>query len=605
MATGPKETTRFGSGDRKPVSPKKYILPTIPTSAQLLQAIQRMTPAEAQQAFRHRVVPIAWEPGRISFVAAGDRAKAYAAEQDLTVSAVTNERTMLRELQAGQESELTSHAVWGLKNRFPHHALAQPFTAQQALWLVLGLAFIAFGVMWDRPTGTVAAFTAMLALFALALGLHIWSLLPARLPQPPLAMKIGDDELPIYSILVPLLRETKVADQLVLALRAFDYPPAKLDIKFIIEVGDEGLRKYFDDLRLPSNMEVLWVPKSEPQTRHKALNYALPFVRGDLVAIYDADSIPAADQLRRIAGTFSLAPKTVACLQTQLGYYNRNENWLTRQCAVEYAYLFKLLFPRLAKFGSPLLFAGVSTHYRTQLLRQAGAFDAHNVARDSGLGVRLARLGFRTALVPTLTREEAPCRLKDWMSQRVRWIKGALQTAIVNSRTPMKMWRELGARNFLLTQVLTTGAIIVALLHPFFLAWAVTAAVLVLLDMPAPEPLWLFLLSLYGFVAQLGYVAAMACTIRASLFLGRGVPWVTTILTAPAYWLMISVATWLAVLQYFTAAQRWTKTPHGVTRLKQQVGVEKKPAQVGAERQPAQTSAEMKPKIGAQNKLKG
>ena len=573
-----------------------------------------MTQAEAQQAFRHRVLPIAWEPGRISFVAAGDRAKAYAAEQELTVSAVTNERTMLRELQAGQESELTSHAVWGLKNRFPHHSLAQPFAAKQALWLVLGLAFIAFGVMWDRPTGAVIAFTAMLALFALAIGLKIWSLLPVKLPQPPLAMKIGDDELPIYSILVPLLRETKIADQLVLALRALDYPPAKLDIKFILESGDEASRKYFDDLRLPSHMEVLWVPKSEPQTRHKALNYALPFVRGDLVAIYDADSIPAADQLRRIAGTFSLAPKTVACLQTQLGYYNRNENWLTRQCAIEYAYLFKLLFPRLAKFGSPLLFVGVSTHYRTQLLRQVGAFDAHNVARDSGLGVRLARLGFRTALVPTLTREEAPRRLRDWMPQRVRWIKGALQTAIVNMRTPFKMWRELGARNFLLTQGLTAGAIIVALLHPFFLAWIACTAVLLILDMPPVGQLWLFLLALYGLIASFAYMVAMACTIRASLFLGRGgLSWTATILTVSAYWLMISAATWLAVLQYFTAAQRWTKTPHGVTRLKPQVGAEKKPAPVStekkpapvsAERKPAQTSVE-KPKIGAENKAKG
>ena len=185
------------------------------------------------------------------------------------------------------------------------------------------------------------------------------------------------------------------------------------------------------------------------------MNFALPFARGELIAVYDADSVPTPDQLRRIAAAFALAPKTVACLQTQLAYYNRNENWLTRQCAVEYAYLFKLLFPRLAQFGSPLLFTGVSAHYRTATLRQAAAFDAHNMARDSGLSVRLARMGFRTALVPMITREEAPCRFRDWMAQRVRWVKGVLQTAIVNMRSPVKMWRELGGRNFLLTQALT------------------------------------------------------------------------------------------------------------------------------------------------------
>ena len=536
-----------------------------------------MTPAEAQQAMRHRVVPISWEPGRIAYVAAGERAKAYAAEQGLTVSAIATERTLLRELQAGQESELANHALWGLKNRFPNYSAAQPFAAKEALWLVLGLALIAFGVMWDSPTGTVTAFVVMLALFALAIGVKIWCLLPVKLPQAPLAAKIADDALPIYSVLVPLLREAKVADQMVRAIGALAYPQARLDIKFNIEAEDQAALKFFDELRLPSHMEVIIVPKGVPQTRHKALNLALPFARGELIAVYDADSVPAPDQLRRIAATFALAPKTVACLQTQLAYYNRNENWLTRQCAVEYAYLFNLLFPRLARFGSPLLFAGVSTHYRTATLRQAGAFDAHNVARDSGLGVRLARMGFRTALVPVMTREEATCRLKDWMAQRVRWIKGALQTAIVNMRSPVKMWRELGGRNFLLTQTITLGAVIVALLHPFFFAWAVTAAILVLLEMPAPEPLWLFLLSLYGLIAQLAYVAAMASTIRATLFLGRNVSWVTTILTAPAYWLMISAAAWLAVLQYFTAARHWAKTPHGVSRIKPQVGAEKKP----------------------------
>ncbi len=609
MATGPKETTRSGGGDRKTASPKKFVLPTIPTSAQLLEAVQRLTPAEAQQALRHRIAPISWEPGKLSYVAAGERAKAYATEQGLEVSAITNERTMLQALQAGQESELVNHAVWGLKNRLPKHSAAQAFTAQQALWLALGLALVAFGVMWDRPTAAVVAFAVMLALFALAAGLNIWCLLPAKLPQAPPAVKVADDELPVYSVLVPVLRETKVADQLVQALRALDYPPGKLDIKLILEAEDQAARKFFDDLRLPSHMEVIVVPKGELRTRHKALNFALPFVRGELVAVYDADSLPANDQLRRVAGAFSLAPKTVACLQTQVGYYNRNENWLTRQCALDYSFQFKLLFPRLAKFGSPLLFAGASTHYRTALLRQAGAFDAHNVARDSGLGVRLARLGFRTALVPTLTREEAPCRLLDWLRQRVRWIKGALQTAIVNTRAPVRMWRELGGRNFLLTQAFTGGTIIVALLHPFFLAWLATVSVLVILDKPAGGQLWLFLLALYGMVTAAAFLLAMACTLRASLYLGRGISWGTVILTAPVYWLMVSVATWLAVLQYFTAAHRWAKTPHGVTRVKPQVAptsqqkaqavAEKKPSGGAASMQKPQFATEKKPSAGA------
>lgn len=574
------------SAEKKPASPKPYVVPKIPTSAELLEAVRRMTPQEAQQALRYRVVPISWEPGRVTYVAAGERAKTYATEKELEVSAITNERTMLRELQAGQETELMGYAVSGLRNRFPDLSAAQPFGAKESLWLVMGLALIAFGVMWDRPTSAVVAFTAMLALFLLMAGIKLWCLLPAKLPRAPLAMKIEDADLPVYSVLVPMLRETKIAEQTVRAMLALDYPHARLDIKFILEAEDQATRKFFEEQRLPSHMEVILVPKGVPATRHKALNYALPFVRGEFLAVYDADSVPAVDQLRRVAGTFALAPKTVACLQTQVGFINRNENWLTRQSALDYAHQFKLLFPRLAKFGAPLLFCGASTHYRTQTLRQVGAFDAYNVARDSGLGLRLARLGFRTALIPTLTREEAPRRLRDWFSQRTRWTRGALQTAIVNLRGPLELWREVGARNFLLIQALTLGAIIVALAHPFFLAWLATTATFLVLDKPGAPQLWLFLQALYGIAAALAFLTAMTSMARSSLFLGRGFSWAATILTAPIYWLLVSLATWLAVLQYFTGARHWTKTPHGMTRIRPHTGPKEDKKAPEAEKEP-------------------
>lgn len=569
MATGPKETARGDSGDKK--SAPRYVLPTIPTTAQLQEAIQRLTPAEAQQAFRHRVLPIAWEPGATRYVASGERAKAYAAAQGLTVSAVTNERTLLRELQRGRESELLHQAAAGLKDRFPQHSAAQGFTADQALWLVFGLGLIAFAAMWDRPTGEVVLFSAMLALFALMGALNIWCLLPVKLPPAPPANTVSDDALPVYTVLVPLLREAKLAERVVQVLSALDYPKAKLDIKLVLEDSDRATVKVFDEMRLPFHFEVIVVPKRAPETRHKALNYALAFARGDLLAIYHADDMPPADQLRRMAGAFALAPKTVACLQAKLGYYNRGENWLTRQAAIEQAFRFGLLFPRLARFGAPLLFAGAASHYRVQPLRQVGGFDAHNLAPDSGLSMRFARFGFRTALVPTLTRGEAPCRLGDWLAQRVRGIKGTLQTALVNTRTPLRMWRDLGSRNFLITQALTGGAIVSAMLHPFFLIWIAGAFTLEAIGRPMAGRLWLFLLALYGIVAIFAALAALAASIRASLFLGRGVSWAMALLTLPVYWLMTSIATWIAVLQFFAKKRRWIRTAHGVSRIKPQM----------------------------------
>ena len=83
-------------------------------------------------------------------------------------------------------------------------------------------------------------------------------------------------------------------------------------------------------LRLPPRFEVIVVPSGLPQTKPRALNYALQYSRGELLTIFDAEDIPEPNQLRLAAATFASLPVDVACLQAQLLFYNPNENWLTR-----------------------------------------------------------------------------------------------------------------------------------------------------------------------------------------------------------------------------------------------------------------------------------
>ena len=118
--------------------------------------------------------------------------------------------------------------------------------------------------------------------------------------------------------------------------------------------------------------EVIVVPAGQPQTKPRALNYALQFSRGELLTIYDAEDIPEPDQLRKAAERFAVSPPDVACLQAQLAFYNPNENWLTRQFTIEYAVLFGELLPALANHRLPLPLGGTSNHFRMGALKQAG-----------------------------------------------------------------------------------------------------------------------------------------------------------------------------------------------------------------------------------------
>lgn len=58
------------------------------------------------------------------------------------------------------------------------------------------------------------------------------------------------------------------------------------------------------------------------------------------------------------------------------------------------------------------------------MLRRIGAWDPYNVTEDADLGMRLARFGYRTAVIPSTTYEEAPVRFRPWLRQRTRWFKG-------------------------------------------------------------------------------------------------------------------------------------------------------------------------------------
>jgi cellulose synthase/poly-beta-1,6-N-acetylglucosamine synthase-like glycosyltransferase len=58
------------------------------------------------------------------------------------------------------------------------------------------------------------------------------------------------------------------------------------------------------------------------------------------------------------------------------------------------------------------------------VLRRIGAWDPFNVTEDADLGMRLARFGYRSAVIPSTTYEEAPARYSAWLRQRTRWFKG-------------------------------------------------------------------------------------------------------------------------------------------------------------------------------------
>ena len=100
---------------------------------------------------------------------------------------------------------------------------------------------------------------------------------------------------------------------------------------------------------------------------------------------------------------------------------------------------------------------GTSNHMPTRVWREIGGWDEFNVTEDADLGVRLARHGYRTMILDSITLEEANSDVINWIRQRSRWYKGYLQTMFVHLRHPVRLRREIGTKAILRLINMTGG----------------------------------------------------------------------------------------------------------------------------------------------------
>lgn len=382
--------------------------------------------------------------------------------------------------------------------------------------------------------------------------------------------RLADHRLPTYSIVVALHREARVAAQLVAALDTIDYPRGKLDIKLVLEDDDLATRRALEALALGPAYEIVVAPPGWPRTKPRALNIALPLLRGDFVAIFDAEDAPDPSQLREAAERFRRAPRALACLQARLAIDNIDDSWLTRLFAIEYAVLFDVLHQGMAGLQLPIPLGGSSNHFRTDVLREVGGWDAWNVTEDADLGLRLARFGYLTATIATTTREEAPAFLSTWLKQRRRWSKGWMQTFVTLSRNPRRLLGEVGMAKAFVLVLMMTNLVIVPLFWPLFTGFTIYD--LATGGLPSPSygfalvqaTLWISVV-VFGAGSTL-WLALLGMKRRKLLGLWPYLP-----LILPYYFLM-SIAAWAAFHDLIRRPYHWHKTEHGLARSSRQNG---------------------------------
>lgn len=465
---------------------------------------------------------------------------------------------------------LTAAGAGHLRTRYPGMSAAAPRRIKVAVFILL-VTLLMTGFVLSEPDGSLILLALPLSIpfqlvFFLRFSALIQLLRESGGNSSDAPVYRGDD-CPVYSILIPLYKETAAVPGLVAALRALDYPPEKLEIFFLTEAGDRETRRALDQAGGADLGIIMETNGPGPRTKPRALQTALPLTTGRFITVYDAEDRPDPLQLRKAVAAFGEEHSGVGCLQAKLKIRNRDRNWLTAHFGLEYDALFEGVLPYLAGLGIPLPLGGTSNHFRREALDGCGGWDPHNVTEDADLGLRLARFGWSSSVLDSVTYEEAPETLRVWRNQRSRWFKGWIQTLEVHTRDPLRLFGGLGAAKAVLALSATGAQVLSALIHPVILLWLIWQTADMLFSGAAPSAAEFAVLAFVMTNTALAYLSTVLLYVTVSGRRPISMTELKLFAGLPVYWLLQSLAAARAVFQFFAVPFEWEKTPHGLSEI--------------------------------------
>ena len=149
----------------------------------------------------------------------------------------------------------------------------------------------------------------------------------------------------------------------------------------------------------------------------------------------------------------------------------------------------------------------------------------------------------------------------NWVRQRSRWVKGYIQSWLVQMRHPIRLLRQIGLRHWLSFQLTVGGTPAIFLLNPIYwaltTAWLLTEAGVIEASFPGVV-FYISGLGLYVGNFLFAYMTAAGAARRGYFDL------VKFAMLAPAYWVLMSWGAWKGFIQLFTKPFYWEKTVHGM-----------------------------------------
>ena len=260
---------------------------------------------------------------------------------------------------------------------------------------------------------------------------------------------------PVVTVQLPVYNERYVVERLIDAMAAFDYPKEQLEIQVLDDSTDETVDIITEKVAYyqAKGLDIKHVRRPDRKGfKAGALAYGLATARGEFIAIFDADFLPAPDFLQQTLPHFA-NPK-VGVVQTRWGHINKDYSLLTRLQAFGLDGHFTIEQGGRRHAGSFINFNGTGGVWRKACIREAGGWSDDTLTEDLDLSYRAQRKGWEFLY---LEEVEAPAELPVLMpaikSQQFRWNKGAAECARKHAKhmmgrgasRPLRWWNRVHA----------------------------------------------------------------------------------------------------------------------------------------------------------------
>ncbi len=290
-------------------------------------------------------------------------------------------------------------------------------------------AFLQLSVFERLLIGAYFAVLLLLAVYGVhrlvivALYRHSRSRAPSD-PGPP-------DVWPGVTVQLPLFNERYVAERLLEAAAAMDYPRERLQIQVLDDSTDEtreivaakvaALRRRGFDIRHLHRADRVGFKAG-------ALADGLKSARGEFICVFDADFIPPSDMLRRVLPHFDA--DDIGMVQARWGHVNRDYSLLSSAQALQLDAHFVVEHAARNRSGRFFNFNGTAGVWRRTAIEDAGNWQHDTLTEDLDLSYRAQVRGWRFVYLNEVEAPaELPVQVSGLKSQRHRWTKGAVQTA--------------------------------------------------------------------------------------------------------------------------------------------------------------------------------